>query len=256
MTERVVVVTGASAGIGAALAQQLGKEGCRLVLAARRQPELEAVAAACGSSAIVVKTDVRHRIEVERLRDRALGAFGRVDVWINNAGRGITRNILDLTDEDVDEMLASNVKSALYGMQAIVPHFKERRQGHLINVSSFLGRIPLALPRSAYCAAKAALNSLTATMRMELRREFPEIHVSVVMPGMVTTDFAANALGDPPMRPPHGGAYEAQTAQEVAERIVGLIEHPVAELYTNPRQAERVGGYFADVDAFELRLLS
>src|ERR687893_439014 len=73
------------------------------------------------------------RAEVERLRDEALRAFGRVDVWINNAGRGISRPVLELTDQDVDEMMSVNVKSALYGMQAIVPHFQERGEGHLIN---------------------------------------------------------------------------------------------------------------------------
>jgi NADP-dependent 3-hydroxy acid dehydrogenase YdfG len=76
-----------------------------------------------------VRTDVTKRSDVERLRDRALEAFGRVDVWVNNAGRGIDRSVLELTEQDLDEMMEVNVKSALYGMQAVVPHFQERGPG-------------------------------------------------------------------------------------------------------------------------------
>ena len=89
---------------------------------------------------------------------------------------------LDLTDEDFDLMMTINTKSALYGMQAIVPYFKEHGTGHLINISSALGRIPFASYRSAYSASKAALNSLTANLRMDLRATYPNIHISVVMP--------------------------------------------------------------------------
>lgn len=256
MRSKVVVVTGASAGIGAALAGRLGSLGCELVLAARRRPELEAVAEPLGDRALVVPTDVRRRVEVERLRDAAIARFGRVDVWVNNAGRGITRDVLEVTDDDLDEMMAINVKSALYGMQAIVPHFKERGEGHLINVSSFLGRVPLALPRSAYCAAKAALNSLTATLRMELRREFPGIHVSLVMPGVVTTEFAVNVLGDATLRAPGGPAYSAQSPEEVAGILADLLEHPRAEIFTNPDQVAIARRYGEDVEAFEAQMVA
>jgi short-subunit dehydrogenase len=160
--------------------------------------------------------------------------------------------VLDLTDADFDEMMAVNTKSALYGMQAIVPHFKERGEGHLINVSSALGRIPFASYRSAYSAAKAALNSLTTNLRMDLRAEYPLIHVSVVMPPMVSTDFARNALHGTPMSP--GGfrpGSEGQTPEQVAAAMVDLIDHPKPELYTNPGQAETVAHYYADVAAFE-----
>src|SRR3982751_3057588 len=195
---KVIVITGASGGIGAALARELGKAGHRLVLAAPRREELETVAreaAYAAEAAIAVPTDVTRREEVERLRDRALEACGRIDVWINNAGRGISKRVMELTDADFDEMMAVNVKSALYGMQAVVPHFQQRGSGHLINVSSFLGRVPLVPIRSAYNAAKAALNALTANLRVDLKAEHPGIHVSLVMPGVVTTEFARNALG-------------------------------------------------------------
>ncbi|MDB4948619.1 MAG: short-chain dehydrogenase/reductase [Gemmatimonadetes bacterium] len=154
---KVVVITGGSGGIGAEVARRLGARGHALVLAARRQDALKAVADGIGGDVHTVVADVTDRAQVERIRDEALRRFGRVDVWINNAGRGIARTVLELTDADVDDMIATNVKSALYGMQAIVPHFQQRGRGHLINVSSFLGRVPMASIRSAYSASKAAL---------------------------------------------------------------------------------------------------
>ena len=248
---KVVVITGASAGIGAALAGRLAREGHSLVLAARRERELRLVADSLHGRAVAVPTDVTRRGEVERLRDRALDAFGQVDVWINNAGRGIDRPVLELTDQDVDEMMAVNVKSALYGMQAIVPHFISRESGHLINVSSFLGRVPLAAHRSAYNAAKAALNALTANLRSDLRAAHPQLHVSLVMPGLVSTDFASNALGSGRSHSPRAGAMVPQTPDEVAGRIATLIAEPVAEIYTNAASAALARSYFEDVEAFE-----
>lgn len=246
---KTIVITGASAGIGAALARHLGRQGHQLVLAARREPELERVAAECGTATEIVVADVRRRADVERVRDAALRRFGHVDVWVNNAGRGITRAVLDLSDDDIDEMMAINMKSALYGMQAIVPHFQERGEGHLINVSSFLGRVPFVTNRSAYNAAKHALNALTANLRMELRNTHPGVRVSLVMPGVVRTEFAANALGG---TVPSGGP-PGQTAEEVAAVIGALIEHPVAEVYTNPASAEMARRYYQDVEAFEVQ---
>ncbi len=249
MTSKVIVITGASSGIGASLAKQSAARGDKVALAARREAELKSVAKECGPEAIAVVTDVTHRADVERLRDEAIKRFGHIDVWVNNAGRGIGRQVLDLTDDDVDQMIAVNLKSALYGMQAIMPHFKERGEGYLINISSALGRIPFASYRSIYSASKAALNSLTANLRMDLRAEYPNIHVSVVMPPGVTTDFAKNALYGTP-----GGSRHldnAQTPEQVAAAILDLIDHPKAELYTNPVAAETAARYYSDVGAFE-----
>ncbi len=251
---KVIVITGASSGIGAALAERLGRDGHRLVLAARREEQLADVARRSGGGARVVVTDVRRRADVERLKDRAIAEFGLVDVWINNAGRGIGRTVLELTDEDVDEMMSINLKSALYGMQVIVPYFKERRAGHLINVSSYLSRVPLASYRSIYSAAKAALNSLTINLRMDLAREYPDIHVSLVMPGVVTTEFAANALGGTPGPWPPPGATKPQTPPEVADAIAALVERPVPELFTNPVLGETAKRYLQDPPAFEAAL--
>ena len=241
------MITGASSGIGASLARQLGARGDRLVLAARREQELASVARESGGDALVVPTDVTRRAEVERLRDRALERYGAVDVWVNNAGRGITKPVLELTDEELDAIMAVNVKSALYGMQAIAPHFLERRRGQIINVSSMLSRVPFATYRSAYNAAKHALNALTANARVDLHAKCPEVHVTLVMPGLVSTEFGKHALHGSPSPPQMG----AQTAEEVAAVIVKAIDEPVAEIYTNPQHPSLAVRYFQDVGAFE-----
>jgi NADP-dependent 3-hydroxy acid dehydrogenase YdfG len=243
-----IVITGASAGIGAAIARRLGRDGNKLALAARRADLLRDVARESAPDAIAVAADVTRREDVERLRDEALRAFGAIDVWINNAGRGISRSVLDLTDADLDEMMLINVKSALYGMQAVVPYFIERGRGHVINISSFLGRVPIAAHRSAYNAAKAALNALTANLRADVGGK--GVEVSLVMPGLVSTEFARNVIGTPSAVPPQwtpNAAMKPQTAEEVADAVADLIERPRAEIYTNPASPEMARRYFDDL---------
>ena len=247
---KVVVITGASEGIGAELAKRLGAKGYAVALAARRAHELERVANEIGAHAFPIVTDVTQRAQVEHLRDATLEHFGHIDVWVNNAGRGISTHVLDLTDEDVDDIFAVNLKSALYGMQAIVPYFQARGHGQLINISSVLSRVPSATFRSIYSASKAALNTLTANLRMDLRADYPNIHVTLVMPGAVTTRFSQNARGDkkPSVSP---ARIAPQTVEQAVEPIVNVIEHPLPEIYTNPVAAEFVQRYFQDVAAFE-----
>ena len=237
--DEVVVVTGASAGIGAALAEELARRGARLVLVARRRDRLLDVARRIGGAEVVV-ADVTRRDEVVAARDAALARFGRIDAWVSCAGRGITRAVEALTDEDVDEMIRDNVKSALYGMQAALPHLKERGRGTLVNVSSMLGRVPFATARSAYCAAKAALNALTEALRFDLAKDFPGIRVVTVLPGVVATDFGANAL--------HGGADSrtlpgAQPVDEVARAIADAMHGGPADAYTRADGLERALGH-------------
>ena len=247
---RVVVITGASSGIGAALAEKVGQKGGRAVLLARREPELREVARRAGNDAMVVVADVTRRDEIDRAVAQVLARHGRIDVLVNNAGRGITRNVSELTDADFDEMMLVNVKSVLYGMQAVLPHFRERGSGHIINVSSMLGRIPFAPFRSAYIAAKHAMNGLTACLRQELRGTHPGITVSVVHPGVVATEFGVRSL--------HGGVDSrqipnAQPVDAVADVILGVIEEPRADVYTLPNARQMVVGYYGaeDMAAFE-----
>ena len=219
------------------------------MLGARREDKLAAVAKECTDARAVV-TDVTVRADVERLKGEAISAYGHIDVWVNNAGRGISRRVLELSDDDLDQMFSANVKSALYGMQAVMPHFLSRNEGHLINVSSFLGRVPLASFRSAYNASKAALNTLTANLRMDLAVSHPNVHISVVMPGPVATDFASSALHGTPMVPPPR-MMAVQVADEVADVIVGLIEQPRPEVFTSPTLRSLAKKYYEDVGGFE-----
>jgi NADP-dependent 3-hydroxy acid dehydrogenase YdfG len=228
---KVVVITGASAGIGAALAEEVAQRGGRVVLAARSGDKLGALAEKIGGGAFGVPTDVTVRAEVERLRDEALTRAGRVDVWVNNAGRGITKSLLALGDDDVDAMVRDNVKSALYGMQAIVPHLQSRGDGTIANVSSMLSRVPFAPIRSAYSACKAALNSLTETLRIELRDTYPKIRVITVLPGLVATDFGIKALGGGPDSRALPGAQEVG---EVARVIADALLSRNGDVYTRP----------------------
>lgn len=246
MDSRVVVITGASSGIGAATAELLGSRGLSVVLVARRQVELEAVAARCGERALPVVADVSRRSEVDRVMETALDRFGGIDVWINNVGRGISRLPSQLTDEDVDEIMRTNVLTALYGMQAVLPHFRARGSGHVINVSSLLGRVPFVTVRSAYCGAKHFLNALTATFRAEVQQTHPDIQFSLVSPGVVRTDFGNSAL--------HGGTDsrqmpESQSAEEVAAVIAQVIETRQPDVYTRVGARDRVLGYFASLGA-------
>ncbi len=242
MKERVVVITGASRGIGAALAELIARQGDSVVLTGRDTTTLRQVAARCGSRAHVVVADVTKRTDVKRIVQESIERFGKIDVWVNNAGRGITRPPSELTDDDVDEMVRVNVKSVLYGTQEVLPHFKSRNEGHIINISSMLGRIPFAVMRSAYNGAKHYVNALTANFRAEIQQTHPGIQVSLVSPGVVATDFGLNAL--------HGGPDsrtlpDSQTAEQVAEVIAGVIMSRRADVYTRPGSRERVLGYLS-----------
>jgi short-subunit dehydrogenase len=244
MQDKVIVVTGASAGIGAVLSEQLAGRGAIVVLVARRSEVLAGVAARCGARAMAVTADVTSRAEVKRVIEAAMAEHGRIDVWVNNAGQGISRPPSELTDEDIDQMMTINVKSAFYGMQEVLPHFKARGTGQIVNISSMLGRIPSFVPRTAYSASKHYLNALTASFRAELQPTHPGIVVSLVSPGVVKTDFGLNAThgGDDSRQIPGG-----QTAEEVAAVIVDTIEHQRIDVYTRPDGRDMVVQYYVNL---------
>ncbi len=246
MSNQVVVITGASSGIGAAVAERLSRDGMAVGLVARRADALAVVASRCGAEALPIVADMTVRAEAERSAAEALARFGHIDVWINNVGRGITRPATMLTDDDIDEMIRVNVKSALYGMQAVLPHFTARGRGHLINVSSVLGRMPMAHFRSAYNGAKHFLNALTANVREDLAASHPGIAVSLVSPGVVRTEFGLNAV--------HGGPDSrtlpnSQSADEVAEVIAGVITSRAPDVYTRAGVKQMVLGYLDQLTA-------
>jgi NAD(P)-dependent dehydrogenase (short-subunit alcohol dehydrogenase family) len=182
------------------------------------------------------------RGDVKRVVADTLARFGRIDVWINNVGQGISRMPSQLTDEDIDAVMQVNVKSALYGMQEVLPHFTSRGEGHVINVSSMLGRVPFAVIRSAYCGAKHFLNALTATFRTEIQEKYPGIQFTLVSPGVVATDFGLNAMhGGPDSRDLPG----AQPAEEVGAVIARVVQTRQGDVYTRPGAHARIAEYYA-----------
>ncbi|HUR36092.1 MAG TPA: SDR family oxidoreductase [Vicinamibacterales bacterium] len=241
MAAPVVVITGASTGIGAALAERLAAGGAAVSLVARRAAALNDVAARCGPAALPVVADMTVREEARRVVAETLDRFGRIDVWVNNVGQGITRMPSALTDEDIDDMIRVNVKSALYGMQEVLPHFRERGRGHIINVSSMLGRMPFAVFRSAYNGAKHFLNALTANFREEVQTTHPDIQISLVSPGVVFTEFG--------LRAKHGGVDsrtlpQGQTPEAVAAVIAAVIHSRQPDVYTRPGARQMVLDYY------------
>jgi short-subunit dehydrogenase len=240
----VVVITGASSGIGAAAAEHVAGLGMSVVLVARRQEALEAVAGRSGGHALAIAADMTIRSEVRRVVDETLRRFEGIDVWINNVGQGVTRAPSELTDGDVDAMVRVNVMSALYGMQEVLPHMKRRNAGQIINISSILGRLPFAVNRSAYCGAKHFLNALTTTFRLEVQQTHPGIQVTLVSPGIVRTEFGRNAL--------HGGPDsrdfpDSQSAEEVAAVIAEVIATRQPDVYTRIGAQARVASYYSVV---------
>ena len=240
----VVVITGASGGIGAAVAEPLAREGASLALIARREDELGKVAAHCGPNAHAIVGDMTRRDDVRRAVAESIARFGHIDVWVNNVGRGITRVPTELVDDDIDDMMRINVKSAMYGMQEVLPHFKSRGRGQIVNISSMLGRIPYVPHRSAYNGAKHFLGALTANFRTEVQQTHPEIQFSMVSPGVVRTDFGLNAR--------HGGMDsrqlpESQSAEDVAAVVVDVIRRRRADVYTRNGAKQRVVEYFTNI---------
>ncbi|MCS6881673.1 MAG: SDR family NAD(P)-dependent oxidoreductase [Oscillochloridaceae bacterium] len=188
---RVVIVTGASAGIGAATARLFAAAGARLVLAARSREPLERLAANL-PGAVAVPTDVSDPAQCRALVEFARGRHGRVDILINNAGVGLAGPVADLSADDLERALAVNLFGPLWLMQAVTPLMRAQGRGQIINVSTVLAEQPLPY-LGGYAATKAALERLSETLRMELLGA--GVRVTVVRPGSTRTEFRAHRLG-------------------------------------------------------------
>jgi NAD(P)-dependent dehydrogenase (short-subunit alcohol dehydrogenase family) len=191
--DKVVLVTGASSGIGRATALAFGESGARVALVARRRAELEAVVGeveAAGGAALAIPTDVTDAAAVRAAFDAAAARFGGLDVVVNNAGILIPSSFEALRDEDLDAMLRVNLFGALHVMQAALPHLRVRGSGSIVNVASLAGRRGIP-PLAGYCASKFALVGLTEALRTEIHDE--PIHVALVLPGVVDTPMVASA---------------------------------------------------------------
>ncbi len=189
---KIVIITGASSGIGAATARIFATAGAKVVLAARDQARLQAVARDLPGQPLVVPTDVANRAGIERLVATTAAAFGGIDLVINNAGVGLAAPVATLSRDDFERTLAVDLLGPLALSQAALPHLHRRGRGQLIFVSSVVGL--RALPYlGGYAAAKAALDRLTESLRVELHGS--GVAVTLVRPGTTRTAFAEHRLG-------------------------------------------------------------
>ncbi len=182
---RVICITGASRGLGKALAKAFDAEGARLVLGARTTPELDEVAANC-QDAIAVQTDVRDPREVQALIDAAVGEYGQLDVMINNAGLAVYGPAGSYTPDDIDRIIDTNVKGVIHGSQCAYLVMKTQRSGRIFNISSTAGKMHLP-NESVYNASKWAVTGFTGTLAMEARAY--NVQVSNICPGGIATPF-------------------------------------------------------------------
>lgn len=225
----VVVITGASSGIGKNTAVEFAKRGANLVLAARRENGLEKTARECenfGVRAIVVPTDVSDELAVHKLASRALNEFGHVDIWINNAGVYMMGEIKDTPVDAMRRLLDVNFFGMVHGVKAILPHMLQRGEGLIINTGSLAGKMAYRFA-SAYCASKFAITAFTDALRQELYGT--GVDVSMVMPSSTDTplfNYAANYAGRAikPMEP-------ISDAQDVADVMVRLAASRHRESY-------------------------
>ncbi len=195
MDGRVVVVTGASMGIGEAIAKVFVDAGASAVLLSRDARRTEAARQRVGNTGrtLALACDVRHREEIDRALALTLRHFHRVDVWVNNAGVGIRDSVADMQPSVTRELFETNFFGAIACLQAVAPAMRETGGGTIINLSSVAGHIPVPF-MALYCASKSAMNALGKGARLELKRD--HINVLTVCPGYVRTDFGKHVVAD------------------------------------------------------------
>jgi NAD(P)-dependent dehydrogenase (short-subunit alcohol dehydrogenase family) len=218
LTSRVAIVTGASSGIGAAVAERLGREGMRVALAARRPELLEQVASrvrAAGGEPLVLPTDVRDLAAVERMAAATTAAWGRIDLLVANAGIG-GGSVLRLSDEAVSEIVSVNLLGVVRCARAVLPAMVAQREGHVIAVSSVAGRV--MAPGSIYGVTKAAVLAFAQALRRAVAAD--GIAVSAVLPGWIDTPMVRQRVRPRWIAPP----------AVVGEAIVDLLRRPRREV--------------------------
>jgi short-subunit dehydrogenase len=222
IADRVVLVTGASSGIGEAFARLAAGEGARLVLAARRTGRLEALAAEL-ADAVAVTTDLREPDQIERLVAAAVDRYGRIDVLVNNAGQGLHVPLEEVVIDDLRAVVELNVYAPLLAMQAVVPLMRAQGGGAIVNVSSATTR--MVVPGlGPYSSTKSALNQLSATARVEWAAD--GIVVSTVFPRVTATEFHRSLRAGTA----RGGSVQPHPPELVAEAILLAIRTGEAEV--------------------------
>ncbi len=230
LSEQVVVVIGASSGIGRATALEFARRGARVVAAARNAEALATLVdeiTASGGAAVAVPTDVAVPEQVRTLAETAETTYGRIDTLVNAAAVSVYARVEDTTDEEFDRVTRVNYLGQVHGVHAVLPALRRAGGGHLIGIGS--GESVRAVPlHAAYTASKFALRSFYDTLRMELVDEGAPISVTTVLPAGIDTPFfehARSKLGAMPKPPP-----PVYAAEVVARAVVSAVEHPVREV--------------------------
>jgi NADP-dependent 3-hydroxy acid dehydrogenase YdfG len=224
--DKVVVITGASSGIGRATAKLLAQRGAFVVLGARRKDELAAVVdeiTAAGGKATYKTTDVRQRRDLEALVGLAIERGGKLDVIVNNAGIGPISRLDALRVEDWDAMIDVNLRGTLYGIAAALPVFQRQKSGHIINIISTAG-IKILPTMGVYAATKNAVRTITEALRQEAG---PHLRVTEISPGMISTNFA-DSMTDPAVKEAMGKRIGdlAILPDAIARGVAYAIEQP------------------------------
>jgi NADP-dependent 3-hydroxy acid dehydrogenase YdfG len=219
LKDTVVAITGASAGIGAAAARALAAEGAAVVLGARRRDRLEELEEELGDRAAIVEMDVRDPAGSQRLVDTAIARHGRLDAIVANAGIGRYGGIMDLEDDQLREMVDTNVNGTVWPIRAAVPHFLDAGGGDIVIVASVAG-LRGAGDEAVYAATKFAQVGLAGALDRELREK--HIRVSTLCPGGTATEFAMGAGRTPDMP----GLADMLEAEDVAAAIVTVLRQP------------------------------
>lgn len=222
--DRVVIITGASSGIGEEAVKALAAKGAKLILGARRVDRLEQIAEqlkAQGCEVRIQQTDVTNREEVQALADLALTEFGRIDVIINNAGLMPLSFMSQAKVDEWDQMVDVNIKGVLYGIAAVIGHMKQQGAGHIINVASIAGHTVFPTG-GVYCATKHAVRALSEGIRQEEQ----QIRTTVISPGSVATELP-NTISDDRIGSATKKAYEeAISVESIGQAIVWAMEQP------------------------------
>ncbi|AWK87231.1 SDR family oxidoreductase [Azospirillum thermophilum] len=265
LDDKVVVITGASSGIGRATALAFARQGAAVVLAARREAALHTVAEECveaGGRAMVVPADVTDQQQMRRLAQRALEVFSGIDVWVNNAGVIAFGAFEELPEDVFEQVMRTNFLGVVHGCRAVLPHFLERGEGLIINTGSMVSNVGQRYA-TPYVASKFAVRGFSESLRQELVDE-PGIQVCVVMPAAIDTPLwqhAANYTGRAlkPMDPVY-------PPEQVADAIVALVHAPKREVFVGtagriaalqnavaPGMTERLMARAIDRDMFQNR---
>ena len=216
---KVVVITGASSGLGESTARHLAELGATVVLGARRVDRIDALArelTANGQPALAVQTDVTDRVQVQRLVDAAIARFGRIDVMINNAGLMPHSPLERLKIDDWDRMIDVNLKGVLYGIAAALPPMQAQKSGHIINVSSVAGH-KVRPGGAVYAATKHAVRALSEGLRQEVKPY--NIRTTVISPGAVDTELP-NSITEPDVAANMRKIYEVAVPADAFARAV------------------------------------